>query len=284
MGRVGKLKAYTLRQGDTGQTVAQVQGAIGADQDGAFGPKTDQLVKAYQVRQGLTVDGIAGPQTLGRMGLDVVAGIDVSHHQGRIDWDYVGRAGVGFAYVKATEGRTHEDRRFSNNAKLARSVDLAVGAYHFSRPVTDADPDKPEKDARAEAHHFLRTYQAKPGDLRPALDLEAGFVQNDNYNARWALEWLAVVEKELATPICYCARWAVSRYFKDADAGLLAELAGYPVWWASYNEGSSPKRKPSRVWDSWEVWQYTGRGALPGVAGRVDLNWTAGGALERLRI
>jgi lysozyme len=222
--------------------------------------------------------------TLGSLGLCVEAGIDVSHWQGIVDWGKVKRAGVAFAYIKATEGSTHEDRRFQSNIKHARSEGLVAGAYHFSRPDTNADIDQPCKDARQEAERFLRSYRPQRGDLKPILDLERGLGPDDNYNARWCLEWLSYVEREVATPMVYAARWVVNKYLKNADDDLLSELSSYPAVWASYNKGSSPERFPEKVWTDWVVWQYTGRGSCDGIKGRVDLNWSAGGALDRMVI
>src|SRR5687768_1484289 len=59
-----------------------------------------------------------------------IRGIDVSHHQGAVDWKKVEAAGIDFAYIKATEGRDHRDPRFDANWRAAEGA-LARGAYHF---------------------------------------------------------------------------------------------------------------------------------------------------------
>jgi GH25 family lysozyme M1 (1,4-beta-N-acetylmuramidase) len=281
---MGKIKPYQIRRGDKGQTVKHLQIALGADPDGIFGPQTEELCKEAQSLSGLVADGIAGPMTLGALGLSVEAGIDVSHWQGKINWEKVKKAGIAFAYVKATEATTVEDSRFQSNVQLARSEDLIVGAYHFARPDTYADLSKPEKDARSEAENFLATYRPKSGDLIPCLDVEDGLGPHDTYNAQWILEWCRIVEKEIAKPMIYTAKWAVSKYLVDADQSLLDEISTFPVWWASYNKGLTPKRQPKRIWTEYDVWQYTGKGEIDGVKGKVDLNWSAAGALKGLLI
>src|SRR5437016_13909496 len=60
-----------------------------------------------------------------------VRGIDVSHHQGPIDWDAVASDGVTFAYIKASEGGDYQDRRFKENWLGARHAGVLAGAYHF---------------------------------------------------------------------------------------------------------------------------------------------------------
>lgn len=58
-------------------------------------------------------------------------GIDVSHHQGVIDWAILPEQGVDFAYIKATEGGDHRDRLFARNWSESRRAGIRRGAYHF---------------------------------------------------------------------------------------------------------------------------------------------------------
>src|SRR5262245_12494312 len=60
-----------------------------------------------------------------------VHGIDVSHHQGAIDWAQVKASGQTFAFIKATEGADFRDKRFSENWRQARAEGLVTGAYHY---------------------------------------------------------------------------------------------------------------------------------------------------------
>ncbi|MCX5789579.1 MAG: GH25 family lysozyme [Elusimicrobia bacterium] len=67
-----------------------------------------------------------------------VRGIDVSHHQGAIDWSAVGREGMVFAYMKASEGADMKDPRFEENWRGAQQAGLAPGAYHYFSCELDA--------------------------------------------------------------------------------------------------------------------------------------------------
>merc|ERR1719216_123105 len=60
-------------------------------------------------------------------------GIDVSHHNGVVNWEDVNRAGKTFSIAKATEGKTFQDSRFLENWKGMDDVGMQRGAYHFLR-------------------------------------------------------------------------------------------------------------------------------------------------------
>ncbi|TGU69877.1 lysozyme, partial [Mesorhizobium sp. M1C.F.Ca.ET.144.01.1.1] len=94
-----------------------------------------------------------------------IRGIDVSHHQGQIDWQRVAADDVAFAIIKATEGGTHVDTEFATNLREARAAGLAVGAYHFftfCRPGAD------------QAKNFIAAVPRGEALLPPVVDIEFG--------------------------------------------------------------------------------------------------------------
>ena len=275
---------YILRKGDRGQEVARLQAKVGADIDGIFGSKTEAEVIDYQSANDLGVDGLAGPKTLGHMGNEVYPGIDLSSHNGEVDFSRVVRAGVKYAWIKVTEGTTHVNPGFQKKFEDARRAGLIVGAYHFARPDTYAgDP----KDWKNEADNFLKQLEVarlECGDLVPVVDLEQGLKTDDNYNCEWYLNWLDYVGCQTKTrPIIYTARWAWQLYIMKGSNELQNQLSTYPLWLASYNEGVQPERTTT-LWNKWDIWQWTGSGTVPGVTGRCDQNWMAGGQLDKLRV
>lgn len=275
---------YILRKGDRGQEVARLQAKVGADIDGIFGSKTEAEVINYQSANDLGVDGLAGPKTLGHMGNEVYPGIDLSSHNGEVDFTKVVRADVKYAWIKVTEGTTHVNPGFQKKFKDARRAGLIVGAYHFARPDTYAgDP----KDWKNEADNFLKQLEVarlECGDLVPVVDLEQGLKTDDNYNCEWYLNWLDYVGCQTKTrPIIYTARWAWQLYIMKGSNELQNQLSTYPLWLASYNEGVQPERTTT-LWNKWDIWQWTGSGTVPGVTGRCDQNWMAGGQLDKLRV
>ena len=92
-----------------------------------------------------------------------VRGVDVSHYQGEIDWKVLGQQDIDFAYIKATEGSSHVDEKFSQNWSESALSGLAVGAYHFFSFDSSGD---------TQADHFIHTVGNRFGMLPPAVDVE----------------------------------------------------------------------------------------------------------------
>jgi len=281
---------YTLRRGNEGQEVKRIQNYLPVVADGKFGPKTEQAVKEYQDHNNLIYDGIAGPQTLSHMGIEVLHGIDVSAWNGKnIDWKEVSKTNVKFCWIKVTEGQTHINRGHQDKFDGARDAGLVVGGYHFGRSDHNRYDD-PLIDAEKEAHHFLKNLKKAGvhcGDLLPVLDVEAGMKTDDQYNVDWCLKWLDEVEKELGVKsVIYSAKWAWGLYLYKANKDDLKKLTEYPIWWACYVR-KKPLVGPEdklKGWKEWDVWQYGSKGKVSGIPGKVDVNWMAGGQLENLLI
>ena len=102
------MKIWIQETWHKGQEVKRLQKTLGITSDGSFGPKTEQALKDFQSKNCLTVDGRSGPQTRSTLGIEIYPGIDVSHHQGTIDWDAVNGSGLAkFCWAKVTEGNNH---------------------------------------------------------------------------------------------------------------------------------------------------------------------------------
>jgi lysozyme len=183
-----------------------------------------------------------------------VTGVDVSSHQGTIDWTALAGSGAAFAYIKASEGAAHVDRAFEANWRGAKAAGLARGAYHF---FTLCQP------GLAQARHFLGAVDAR-GELPPALDAEhmgpcrRGPTMDDP--AREILVFLDEVERISGQrPIVYTTR-------RFHEAHLKGRLAGERFWIASIGAPPQVRR------DEWIFWQFDHSGRRPGVAGPIDLN------------
>src|SRR6266545_4590823 len=116
-----------------------------------------------------------------------IPGIDVSHHQGTIDWAQVAASGQRFVIAKASEGLFSVDPTYATNRAGATAAGLVFGAYHFARP--DLHPNGPT----GEADHFVDTAQLGPGNIVPVLDLERSGDLTQAQLTAWILAWLGEV-------------------------------------------------------------------------------------------
>jgi lysozyme len=94
-----------------------------------------------------------------------VHGIDISHHQGAVDWKALTAEHVGFAYMKATEGADYRDSTFASNWRRAERAEIPRGAYHF---YSLGEP------GAAQARNFIAAVPPQGRTLPPAVDLEYG--------------------------------------------------------------------------------------------------------------
>ena len=92
-----------------------------------------------------------------------VRGVDVSHYQGKIDWETLADQDIDFAFIKATEGSSYVDDTFEYNFKEARKTGIAVGAYHFFSF---------DSAAKTQAENFINTVEPFEGMLPPVIDFE----------------------------------------------------------------------------------------------------------------
>jgi lysozyme len=191
-----------------------------------------------------------------------VWGVDVSHHQGPIDWARVAaEPRLRFAYVKATEGGDFTDPRFAANWRGARRVGLRVGAYHFfsfCQPAAD------------QARHFLAVVPPDPDALPPALDLELGgsCARKPPLDeiVREVAAWLSDVERGLGRrPVLYVTR-------ESYDLFVRGRILSHPLWIRDVL--GEPAVDATHAWSIWQFWP---RGRVAGIAGPVDLNALRGG-------
>lgn len=192
-------------------------------------------------------------RTVRKQGFEV-HGIDVSHYQKDINWQKVASQNIHFAFVKATEGMTHQDTLFCQNWDGMKANGLRRGAYHFFRPTVDPI---------AQAQNFIDKAELEHGDLPPVLDVEVmDGVDSDILQKNVAI-WLDIVENHFKVkPIIYTNQKFFNRHLAD-------EFRNYPIWIARYNKFFEPMLRSGH---GWQFWQYGNRGSLSGIHGNVDLN------------
>ncbi len=179
-------------------------------------------------------------------------GVDVSNHQGEIDWHAVAGDDIGFAYIKATEGGDFVDNRFAKNWAGAGEAGLDRGAYHFftlCRPGIE------------QAQNFLDAVSVDESELPPALDLELSGNCGDRPPKDQVLDEVAAFIDEVERE----SRREVLLYVLDDFHDL------YPVA-ERFNRNRWKRRIFLRPGGDWRVWQYTYLAKVDGISGAVDLN------------
>lgn len=196
-----------------------------------------------------------------------VHGIDVSHHQGKINWTEVDTMDVNgiridFAFLKATEGITRQDRQFERNWKKTKEVGIMRGAYHFFHP---------SRNAAEQARNFIREVKLEPGDLPPVLDIEKSNRQSKKVIVDGALEWCRLIEEHYGVkPIIYTSPGFYNKYLTD-------DFGDYTLWIAHYY-----KDLPRMTHRKWQFWQHTDKAKINGISKGVDLN-VFNGSLSKLQ-
>lgn len=191
-------------------------------------------------------------------------GIDVSAWQGSIDWEKVKASGVDFVFIRAAYrgsqyGSLSQDSMLKNHIAGAQAAGLKVGLYIFSQAITVAE-------GREEAQYLIQIAKNYHIDLPLVIDYE--YVNNGRLiNAN--------LSKQTATDICnaFCQTVEAAGYdsMVYANPSMLKNQL-YPdqlgrLWLAHYTTQTNYTTR------SYEYWQCSDSGTVPGVGGSVDLDY-----------
>lgn len=182
--------------------------------------------------------------------------IDVSHHQGTIDWNKVKADGVMGVFIKATEGTSYKDPMLATNAKGALEAGLKVGYYHYSHPE--------QYDALSEATYFASVIASYKTDFPHVLDVEgnASSVPSSKLTD-WCAQWLTAVKQQTGQDTMLYTGASFAKTY------LGKSLGQWPLWVAHYGVD---KPMDNGTWDKWAAFQYTSTGKVNGIAGNVDMD------------
>lgn len=192
--------------------------------------------------------------------------IDISHHQGKIDWVKVVNSSFQpkLVYIKATQGINYTDPLFLKNARAAKAAGLKVGYYHFAS-LNDKDE---VKDAKLEAQWFVKNIKLAPQfDFPLVLDVEDN---PSKLTKEEVLVWINTFAYELAQ-LGY-TDYILYSYTPFLNSNLPSnhKLGSVKLWIAAYN----PTYKVPIGWKAPNMWQYSQTGKVSGITGNVDLNKT----------
>ena len=196
-------------------------------------------------------------------------GIDVSQHQGEIDWQQVAQDGVEFAFLRVgyrgygEAGRLMVDEQFEDNVKGALANGIRTGVYFFSQSIT-------EEEAVEEAKLVLE--QIAPYRITGPVvyDLEKVSASDARTN-------YLTVEQRTAMARAFCQTIADAGYspmlYMNLESAValfdLTQLEDYDKWYAHYT---------TELYFPYEykIWQYTEKGSVKGIGSEVDLDVSFG--------
>lgn len=181
--------------------------------------------------------------------------IDVSAHQGKIDWGTVKnhvdgviiRCGYGSNY------KTQDDKRFKENVEGCIAHDIPFGVYLYSYAKTI-------NAAKSEANHVLRLLEPYKGKLSYPVyyDLE------EQGTEKGAVERAIVFGDIIEKNGYWCGIYANQYWWKTY---LKGKLNRFTKWVAKYSAN-----EPSGISGTYDIWQYSSTGSVKGIEGNVDMN------------
>ena len=192
-------------------------------------------------------------------------GIDVSSHQGEIDWQKVAGSGVEFVMIRlgyrgyGEEGKINLDPYFQQNIAGAKAAGLKVGVYFFSQAINI-------QEAAEEAAFVLENLGGQYLDYPLVYDWET--ISSSGARTK-GLDNTTLTD----CAITFCDSVAMAGYtpmiYYNLPVGYthyqLDRLTAYDVWFAQY--ASTPS-----MYYNYRIWQYSDSGSIPGISGKVDMD------------
>ncbi len=195
-----------------------------------------------------------------------MTGIDVSKHQGTIDWAQVKAAGVDYAIIRiayrgyGSDGKMRIDPQFEANINGARANGIDVGVYFFSQAVN-------VDEAVEEASLVLNTLNGRKLQYPVYIDMEYANAKRSGRADRISKR----VRTDCAVAFCETVRNSgykpgiyASKAFYD-DELTFSRISGYNIWVAHYTKSVTDFSH------RYEMWQYSEKGKISGIKYKVDL-------------
>lgn len=190
-----------------------------------------------------------------------VMGIDISKHNGTVDWNAVKNAGVDFVILRcgyrgSSSGVLVEDEKFRENIKGASAAGLKIGIYFFSQAVN-------EMEAVEEASLTLSLIKNYKISYPVYIDVEAANGRADGLSASERTKVITAFCETLRDSGYTAGVYSNKNWFTEKmNTGA---FGNYRIWLAQYTETPTYTGR-------YDMWQYSSRGTIPGIKGDVDLN------------
>lgn len=195
-------------------------------------------------------------------------GIDISHHQGNVDFNKLvfNNPHIDFIFLKATQGTTYTDPKFYTNVLGCEKAKISWGAYHFAT----LNEHNVRQDAESEANFFLSVIKKATSPQLPlVLDIEISDpkVQLDTFEVlNFIKTFFATLEASGYNNYMIYS----GTPFLDSHLPKEHGLGTIPLWIAAYT--SRPVPKLPHGWNEYKIWQYSDKGNVSGINGFCDLN------------
>ena len=185
-----------------------------------------------------------------------IYGIDVSHHQGKIEWEKVKKwknKKLDFVYIKATEGATYIDKTYKTNIKEAKENDFLVGSYHYFRTTSSIEN---------QFQNFIKTIDKSEQDLIPLIDVEEKTNWTNKEFHKNFKAFLNMVENYFGQkPMIY----TVNSFY---NLNLSGKYKEYHFLIGRYGPNAPNMRDKT----SWTIWQFSQTGKVEGIPKYVDID------------
>ena len=190
-------------------------------------------------------------------------GIDVSSHQGNIDWSSVKAAGINFAIIRvgyrgSQSGVLVEDSRFKKNIQGATAAGINVGVYFFTQAVTEAEAVEEASMALSLCSGYNLAYPIFVDTENGSGGARANGLDKATRTACVSAFCKTVANGGRKAGVYASKSW----YNNKIDASA---FSSYFIWVAQYNTTCTYKGK-------YNMWQYSSKGSVPGIKGNVDVN------------
>lgn len=194
---------------------------------------------------------------------DCEVGIDVSSHQGSIDWAKVKKAGIEFAYIRIgyrgyETGRLCIDSCFEKNLRDAQKYGIKCGVYFYSVAVNEAE-------AIEEANLVLGALSGKGLQLPVYCDIEHVGDRVTGLNKTQRTNNALAFVNTIRAGGFSAGIYTYFNYYNNYLEG--SRVANESIWIAYYTEEASKVKGIPYI-----AWQYTSKGSVSGINGRVDMN------------
>lgn len=190
-----------------------------------------------------------------------VMGIDISKHNGTVDWNVVKNAGVDFVILRcgyrgSSSGVLVEDEKFRENIKGASAAGLKIGIYFFNQAVN-------EMEAVEEASLTLSLIKNYKISYPVYIDVEAANGRADGLSASERTKVITAFCETVRDSGYTAGVYSNKNWFTEKmNTGA---FGNYRIWLAQYTETPTYTGR-------YDMWQYSSRGTIPGIKGDVDLN------------